>query len=286
MPKLEIVADPKTTSAVIDAWEAYAEGDWKAATGYANHADPRARIIAACAQLELPATGPDQRTAAPGTLELRAAGDFAELLRGMQAWHSHNPRMALAKLSAWLMGHDYFSVLIVERVFRAARETQEWKLLLGIARRYIERRSVATKAAQAAIDSAYALGRYDVVVELFRTYRELYDSHLSIQKAALALLHQGDAAEAEELLLALYARITGHPYRHEAHSYEIRRKQAQQRLEELSHKQRYSLEEQRELGMAYLLVGQSNRALRILETVLDKTRNERSGQLTRAASAI
>ncbi len=251
--------------AVEEAWEAYAQGDWESAACFADHTDARARAIGVLALLEQNDRGGPGRT----VRELRdldeTAEGFRDLLIGMRAFHSQDRDLCTRHLGRWLLGHDFFATWILERFTTAAHATENHALLFGVSAKFLKRRSAAATVAGPAVAAAHALGRHREAVQLFRTYRELTDDPLVVQKAAFSMLHTGEHAEALDLLDGLYRRVTGRPYRRSPEEFEVRREEAAARVQELRGRTPLSAEDERELGMSLLFLGRHNEALRVLE---------------------
>ena len=269
-------ADPSgLSSAGEEAWEYYADRQWQPAARFIDHKDQRAHAIGVLAGLELfDRAAPGRAGRTLQKLEGTAEG-FADLIIGMRAHHSSERDICARHIGRWLLAHDFYATWILERFTAAATATDNHALLFGVCAKFLKRRGAREFVAGPAVSAAHALGKHREAVALFRTYRELVDDPLLLQRAAFSLLHLGEHGEAEDLLVGLYRQITGRAYAMEPEQFELKRQRALTRVGELKGRPSLTLEEERDLGMSLLFLGKSPEALRVLEHSLTRATKRR-----------
>ena len=259
-----------------DAWEHYAAEEWDNAAAFLGHDDQRAHAIAVLAGLELAQrTAPARAARTLHELDGTAVG-FGDLIIGMRAHHSGEPDLCARHTGRWLLAHDFFATWILDRFTAAAQATENHALLFGVCNKFLKRRAARPAVVGPALSAAHALGKHRDAAALFYTYRELLDSPLLLQKAAFSLLHLGEHSEAENLLVGLYRRVTGRPYKQEPHLFDMRRERAATRVAELRLRPALSMDEERDLGLSLLFLGKSSEALRVLEHSLARATKGRT----------
>lgn len=263
--------DQRPADAGEQAWEFYSGEDWQRAVDFLGHPEGRANAIGVLAGLELAdRNAPALAARTVAQLDGAALG-FADLIVGMRAHHSGDLELCARHVGRWLLAHDFFAVWILERFVRAAEASASHALLFGVCAKFLKRKSARATVVGPAISAAHALEKHKEAVLLFRTYRELVDEPLLLQKAAFSMLHIKEHADAEDLLVALYQRVAGRPYAQEPERFEARRAEAITRVAELRTRTSLSLDEERDLGMSLLFLGKSAEALRVLEHSLART---------------
>ena len=190
---------------------------------------------------------------------------FAVLAEGMQAHLSGNYKVAASNLGGWLLKKDYFSSLILRRFLRAAEESENYKLLLQVCARFIEKPAYKQILAEPLLNANFYLDNHEEVVALFEKYREFYTDKEIIQKVAFAMMHTGRYKDAERFLLFLFKKLHGKDYEQNFESAKERYNPIIARIPELEKRRKLSRSETMDLGMAYLFSSNYSKALRCFE---------------------
>lgn len=193
---------------------------------------------------------------------------FAPLAQAMAAYHSKDFRMSSTTLGSWLLNKNYFSVLILERFLHAAREAQNYSLLFTVSRKFLESHRYRPMVLEPIFHSAHQTGKHKEAVALFEKFRSELDDANTIQKAALSMIQIGRYDDAEKILLALYEKITGSPYRLNIDTAKNRYRDAIENMGALQAKKKRSYEESMQLGMAYLFTEKYEEAASVFRSLL------------------
>ncbi len=239
-----------TVDRIVQTWELYCEGSYRQIAELKAEATGDLGDLCALARLEL-----DPTARVPN-----GSGIFADLLQGMRAFHQGEDRAATALLGAWLQKKAYFAPLALERFLTAAERAEEWRLLFEVGRRFLDRASDLSVLVGPVARAAFALERYADCAALFDRHRSFFTDPVLLQKAALALLFLGRNREAEQILLALYRKMTGRAY---TLNYEEAARQYAPALATLEKRKKRDAREDWELGMAYLFNQRYDDAMRI-----------------------
>ena len=246
-----------TVDRVVEAWELYSAGSYQKVT--ALNAGGDVADLVALARLEME---PEFSAAEPAP-----AGLFGVLLEGMAAYHAGDHRRASEKLGAWLERKAYFTPLVLERFLEASESAEDYRGLYNVGRRFLDRKRYHGILIGPLVRAAFHLELFSDCAALFDNYRQSFRDPLLLHRTALALLQVHRHKEAEQILLAVYRKITGKTYDLEYEKVAREYQPLIRQIPDLEQRAGRDQEEEWQLGMAYLFNKQFDRALKIFQNL-------------------
>ena len=249
------------TQDILEAWDLFSQASYEdlLALKSSSQAAEIADLQAVAALLR------DEKPAAPGEPDSLFAPLRAAFAARQAGWNDQAAKL----LAGWLLSRDYYCESIIQTFVDAARESEHFELVEKVAARLLPRRAGVALLSEALFVSLYQADRHKEAVMVFEKFREHFNDSATLQKVAISFMRLNRFQQAEELLIPLYVRITGAEYqmRYE----EVRQQYAGsiQKIPALEAKAgNRSMDDNMELGMAYLFEGRYAQALGIFQSLM------------------
>jgi hypothetical protein len=254
-----------STAQLIDetilAWDMYCTGDFSAVrNSFANSKNEEVQDIMVLANLEQKSAG------TPVMLTDRSL--FSPLVAAIAAYKGGDHQKASNLLGDWLLSKNFFSPAIMERFVESSEKIGNYDLMYRVALKYADWRKYDHVIARPLFSGAFGLGKHTEAIKIYNRYRNFLNGTSEIQKVGFSLIQLSRYKEAEKILLALYERETGKPYSVEFDSLKTRFQETIRQIPELEKSGSRSFEENWQLGMAYLVSEDYNKAMTVFKQIM------------------
>lgn len=254
-----------STAQLIDetilAWDMYCTGDYEAVQdSFSSSNNEEVQDILMLADLERKSAG------MPVMLADRSL--FSPLVAAIAAYKGGDHRKAASLLGDWLLNKNFFSPAIMERFVESSEKTGNWDLMYRVALKYVDWKKYDHVIARPLFNGAFGMGKHTEAIKIYNKYRSHLNTTGEIQKVGFSLIQLSRYKEAEKILLALYERETGKPYTIEFESLKDRFQEAINQIPQLEKTKARSFEESWQLGMAYLVSENYNKAMSVFKQII------------------
>ncbi len=253
------------TDLAVEAWELYDEGNFqRILEDYAHTTDPNVHDLLILAEL---------KSAGKSTRIHSSSGIFSPLVAGMRARASGMHSAAAEHFADWLARKDYCCESLVADFIDSAKKAAGYEMMYKILSRFLSANRYLATIAQPLFMSAFQTGHYRESLNIFETCREHINGNMSLQTAALCMIHLGRYRDAERFLVSLHKKISGTEYEMNYEKVRARYAPLIRKLPAMEKQKNPSREELMELGMTYLFNARYQDAVRIFESLSEKYAN-------------